>query len=113
MCSKNDSLILSGHEYKIWRFDNEKFDGIGGYFYFDNKQNCINLLLSRNGEFSKYQADDVIVNPTWRVNGDTLFLEQLPYIIVQSSIDTICIEDTWSRKLYYLIDIGIPEVTLY
>jgi hypothetical protein len=117
-CSKNklertfikDDIILSGHEYKIWRFDNENHENYGTHFYFDNKYNCINLSLFNTGQFSKYQADDVVVDPIWCINGDTLFLQMIPRLIVKISKDndTICIKHIGNGRINYLIDIGIP-----
>jgi len=111
------NFILENQEYKIWQFKRDSINESSrfGYFYFDNEFNCYNIILNYSiGRFEKFYYDDVIVENKWKINGDTLFIEMLPYLILNKDNDTIFLEfvfhcGDYGRKCF-LIDAGLPPV---
>jgi hypothetical protein len=114
-------LLLEGHEYKIWIARDDSINSRSqSYYYFDNKNNCISLNIigkqykgyeKIGGTFRPCYYEDVIVSPIWSINKDTLFIEEIPYLIIEKDNDTIYLE-TKSKGKLFLIDAGFPPKKL-
>jgi hypothetical protein len=128
-CSNNktdnisrDNIILQGHEYKIWmRVDTITLYTDTAYkytqyahLYFDDRQNCIFGRFGRDKTFIEYDAPDVIVDPVWSLEGDTIFIRGFPNLITYTSknLDTVYLKSIEINKIRCLIDIGIPPKNL-
>ena len=111
----NKNFILENQDYKIWQVKRDSINEycINSYYYFDDKFNCYNILIDyHTGRFERFYYDDVIMEHKWAINGDTLFIEMFPYLILGQDNDTIYLEYIFRNSAYgrkvFLIDIGIP-----
>lgn len=121
-CSKSndeENIILDGYQYKIWAFRRDSINSKNVcYFYFDNNHNCENMMLlywgNKAGSYEVFPDEDAIVTHKWRIDKDTLFIQNIPKVVLRKTNDTIFLKDLSEiyQRREFLIDVGLPPKNL-